>query len=100
MDYGWMLLRMVVVLAAVCGLAWVLLRWGLKRLSPADPGASGRLEVVERLPVGADQSLMVVRTGDQYWLIGVSNAGIDRLGQLDPSAWRDSTTEDSAPGPN
>lgn len=94
MDYGWMLLRMIGVLAAVCGLAWVLLRWGLKRLSPYQPESAGRLEVVEQLPVGSKRSLMVVRAGREYWLVGASESGLEQIGRLDPAAWQGAETEE------
>ena len=87
MEYGWMLLRMVAVLAAVCGLAYVILRWGLRRFAPFDPDQTGRLEVVERLGVAPKQSLLVVRAGDEYLLIGCSESGFERLGRLRREDW-------------
>ena len=87
MAYGWTMLRMIAVLAGVCGLAYVLLRWGLKRFAPIDPSRSGRLEVVERLAVGPKQALMVVRVDESYWLVGLSEQGFEALGQLEDGDW-------------
>lgn len=88
MEYGWVLVRMIVVLAAVCGLAYALLRWGVRRLVPFDPSHSGRLEVMERVGVAPKQSLFVVRTGDQFWLVGSSEAGLELISQLDGESWQ------------
>lgn len=87
MEYGWILLRMVAVLAAVCGLAYVFLRWGVRHLSPFDPTEEGRLDIEERLSVGPKQTLLVVRAGDRRWLIGASPAGFEKLGELDAEQW-------------
>lgn len=89
MDYGWMLVRMVLVLAAVCALAYGLLRWGLRRLAPMQNAESANLEVVEQLGVGPKRSIMVVRAGDDYLLVGCSEAGFEALGRLDPEGFDD-----------
>ncbi len=88
MEFGWMILRMMAVLAGVCGLAYVMLRWGVRRFVPGDPTRSKRLEVVDRLGVAPKQSLLVVRAADQVWLIGSSEAGLQMLGGLDAEQWR------------
>ena len=96
MEYGWILLRMIAVLAAVCGLAYVLLKWGVRRLVPIDPRRSGRLEVVERLGMAPKQSLFVIRAGDQYWLVASSESGLELLAELDSDLWHvEKSAEDS-----
>ena len=87
MDMSWMLLRMILVLGAVCALAYVVLRWGVKRLVTFDPARGRGLEVVERLGIAPKRSLLVVRTGGEYWLVGSSEAGLEMLGKLDAEAW-------------
>ncbi len=96
MDYGWMLVRMVLVLGAVCALAWVLLRWGLKRLAPMQGDQQGNLEVVDRLGVGSGRAILVVRAGEEYLLVGSSEAGLERLGRLEADGFSDGT--DGEPG--
>lgn len=97
MEYGWTMLRMIVVLMAVCALAYGMLRWGLRRFAPFDPDHDGRLEVVERLGVGPKQAVMVVRAGDSYWLVGTSESGMDRLGKIEPDEWEGIEGELDAP---
>lgn len=96
MDFGWMFVRMLVVLAAVCGLAFVVLKWGLRRFVPLDSEQSGRLEVIERLAVGPKRSILVVRAGQDFLLVGSSESGFEMLGQLDDADWRESAAEDGA----
>lgn len=89
MEFGWMFLRMIAVLAAVCALAFVMLRWGLRRFVPFDPSRSGRLEVVERLAVGPKRSILAVRAGREFLLVGSSEAGFELLGPLDADGWEE-----------
>ncbi len=89
MGFGWMLLRMTLILAAVCALAYAFLRWGVKRLVPFDPDKSGHLQMMERLPVGPKRAILVVRAGGEYILVGSSEAGFERLARLNPDAWHE-----------
>lgn len=97
MEYGWMMLRSLGVLVAVCALAYAILRWGLHRFAAVDGGGPGRLQVVERLGVAPKQTLLVVRAGREYWLVASSEAGLQMLGQLDPEQWRRSDNNDDRP---
>ena len=101
MEFGWMLLQMFVVLGAVCALAYVLLRWGVKRLVAFDPDRAGRLQMVERLAVGPKRAILVVRAGDEFILVGSSETGFERLARLDAEAWEEggkNETRDTAMG--
>lgn len=89
MEFGWMLLRMLLILGAVCALAYALLRWGVKRIVPFDPNKAGRLELVERLATGPKRTILVVRAGEEYILVGSSEAGFERLARLEPDTWRE-----------
>ncbi|MFU8805783.1 MAG: FliO/MopB family protein [Bradymonadaceae bacterium] len=83
MGYGLLLLRMMLMLGVVCGLAFISLRWGLKRF--VDSGSNTRaLHVVARLPLEPKRSLLVVRVASRHLLIGTSEAGLTNLGELSP----------------
>ncbi len=83
MEYGWMMVRTLFVLGAVCALAYGLLRWGLRRFVPVGARGAGRMEVVDRLGVAPKQSILVVRVGSRHLLIGSSEAGLQNLGEID-----------------
>jgi flagellar biogenesis protein FliO len=79
-DY---LIQSVVVLLVILVLAAVVLlaarRTGLGR-------ALGPVEVLARLPLEARRSVYVVRIVDQILILGSSEAGITRLGELPEAA--------------
>lgn len=83
-GYGASLLQSLLALAAVCLLAWVVLRWisarGLPGLAPL-PGARGprRLEVVERLPLDGKRALWLVRADGRTLLVGTGEGGAPAL---------------------
>lgn len=65
-GYGIALLQTVLALAAVCVLAWVVLRWSAKR----GIGGGRRVKVLERVPLDARRSLYLVKIGDRVLLLG------------------------------
>jgi flagellar biosynthetic protein FliP len=73
-----------VALGAVLTLLLVALRV-LKRFSPTLGGSKNRLpmEVVQRLPLGPKQSIVVVRVGEKVMTMAVSGESIQQMGELD-----------------
>lgn len=72
----------VLVLAAICILAYILLRYGLGRLRGRH--AAGQLiRVVDRVELEPRRALYVVRVGKQAFLIGAAEGGMRRLAELD-----------------
>lgn len=82
-GYGVALLQTLLALAAVCVLAWALLRFGARR----GVGVSrGRVRVLERVPLDHRRALYLVGIGERVWLIGVGDGGAPALlAELDPS---------------
>lgn len=80
-NYGFLLLRMMLMVGVVCALAMVTLRWGLKRfVNPASE--SKALAVVARLPLEPKRSLLVVRVATRHLIIASSEAGLTNIGEL------------------
>lgn len=50
-------------------------RMGLKR-------AGGCMEMLDRLPLGQDKAIAIVRTGNRYYLIGIASSQITLLAEL------------------
>ena len=73
----------VLVLGLTVGVVWWLRRRGV--LPPTLPrGAAGkRLEILERLPLGPQQTLHLVRLGDKALLLAVTPAGCALLESAD-----------------
>lgn len=81
-GYGALLFQLVIVVVGVCLLAYLILRFGVKRFLVPDGTDEGALEVVARLPVEPRRSVLVVRIGSQHLIVGSSENGLTTLGEL------------------
>ncbi len=66
-GYGVALFQSLLALAAVCVLAWVVLRWSARR---GLGGAGRRVQVLERVPLDARRAVYLVRIGERVLLLG------------------------------
>jgi flagellar biosynthetic protein FliO len=84
-GYGTSLLQSLLALAAVCILAWIVIRWASgRRLLGLAAGGQGRLRVLERLPLDPRRSLYLVQVGEKVLLIGAGEGGAPAvLAELD-----------------
>jgi flagellar protein FliO/FliZ len=73
----------LVTLMGVVALA-VLLLYGGRRFGVGRP--SGPLELVGRLPLDARRAVYLVRVGRLVYVVGASEGGLTRLGELDSDA--------------
>jgi flagellar protein FliO/FliZ len=73
-GYGWLLLRALLALAAVCLLAYVVLKFLGKRVYGAAAGG-GLMRVVARLPLEPRRSLYLVEVAGRYLLVGLGENG-------------------------
>lgn len=80
--YGSMLLNMVISLAIVCILAFVLLKWGLKRLADRQTEGSD-IYVLSRVAIEPRRSLLVVKVASKTLLLSSSESGISFIQELD-----------------
>ena len=78
-----MLLEMLVALAVVCLLAYAALRWGLGRLGGRGEADDGAIDIIARRAIGPDRAILVVRIGPKTLIIGDTESGMTRLGELD-----------------
>ena len=70
-------LAVVLVMGLLAAATWWLRRKGLARVGPSRPGR--RLEVAERLALGPQHALCLVRAGERGFLVGLSPAGCQVL---------------------
>ena len=80
-GYGSLLLKLVISLGAVCLLAYLAIRFGLKRLMP-DASRGGKMEVLGRLPLEPRRTLLVVRVGKKHLVLASSEAGVHPVAEL------------------
>ena len=81
-GYGELLISSVVVLAVVCLVAWLVVRYGGRWLVGAR-GRSRGLDVLARLPLEPRRSLYVVEVAGKTLLVGTSEMGLSVLSELD-----------------
>jgi flagellar biogenesis protein FliO len=81
-SYAGYLLETFVTLLAVCGLAFVVL-YGARRLGIGRP--RGPIQLVGQLPLDARRAIYLVQVGNQVLVVGASEAGITKLGEVGAS---------------
>ena len=81
---------LIIILLVLAG-AWIFTRWAGQNLGGGFPAVSrsGRLRVLDRAGVGRDQSLLVVRAGQRYLLLGSTPAGLTLLAELTAEEGKD-----------
>ena len=88
-GYGLFLFETLLILVGVCVLAWLVLRFGVKRLYGTGAGASGQgpLRVLARLPLEPRRTVYIVEAAGKTLLVGASEAGpLTVLAELDERA--------------
>jgi len=77
------LAQTLVTLAAVCALAWWVLRWAARRGVSRSP--AGVVTVLDRVALDPRRTLFVVRVGGKVLLLGGGDGGLSVLTELDPA---------------
>lgn len=83
----WMLICVVLIL----GLAFWFTKYVAGRGALGAFAGGRRMEVLDRLPLGRDQSVILARVGERYLLLGAGTAGVTLLAELtgeEAAAWR------------
>lgn len=101
------LLSLLGILAVMAGIlvgAYYFTRWAGRGLGTLPGMGSQNLRVLDRISLGRDQSMLVVRANERYFLVGAAPSGVSLLAELSPeegAAWeRPSPTEGGPrPGP-
>lgn len=77
----------------------LLMAWWCSRLLGRQWGqfsGSGNIRLVGQLQVGRDRSILLVKVGEDHFLVGVSPAGIQLLSKVDGEFEEGSSSEPSA----
>jgi len=84
-GYGWALAKMLLALLAVCAIAFLALRFALRRLAGTTGARSpaGTMEVVDRCPLEGQSALWLVRVGERYLLLGSGGGTLAKVAELD-----------------
>lgn len=84
MDPVLSVVGLLAVVLLVLAATYLFTRWAGKHLGGgfAGWGGSGQIEVLDRAGLGRDQTLLMVRAGQRYLLLGSTPAGITLLAEL------------------
>lgn len=67
--------------------AFFVSKWVAKRYqAPGSSGFQGNMEVLERVVVGKDQCLLLVKVTGRVFLLGVTPHQIEKIEEMDPDA--------------
>lgn len=83
LDFGMMVLRMLIFLGIVLVLIYVVLKKGLPLLVNPSAYGSRAVKVIERIPVDQKRSLLVVEVQDKIYLLGSAEGQVNVLMELD-----------------
>jgi flagellar biosynthetic protein FliO len=82
MDVLQQMMAVALVLTLLAGSLWWLRRRGFAALTVARRGPGRRMECLERLPLGPQHTLVLVRLGETEMLIASSPAGCSLIEKL------------------
>lgn len=82
LGFLWMLFQTLVALAFVCGLAYLIFRVLLPRLSP-NYGANNMMRVVDRIGLDTRKSLYIIEVTGRWFLVASSENGVQMISELD-----------------
>ena len=85
------LLWLIICVVLVAGLAYWYTRFVAGRAGFRGPSGERRMEVLDQLSLGRDQSVILARAGERYLLLGATPAGISLLAELtgeEAAAWK------------
>jgi len=85
-SYGGLLLKTILALVIVIGLAWALLRWGLGRLLPGRARGGSEITVVDRQPLDGRRQVVLVQAYGRYLLLGVGDGSVTLLAEVNADA--------------
>ena len=92
----------LVVIGAILALAYVCTRFVASRGVGERLGRGNRITVLEKVPVGKDQRLLLVKLGEEYYFLGAGPSGITCLGKVSGQTaeeWDKEPQEQPAPMP-
>ncbi len=82
-EYGWMLLKLLLILAGICGLAWLSLRWILPRLYGPQGGDARHIRILENYRLDNHRSLFLVNVAGEILLLAASERGLHFLTRVE-----------------
>jgi flagellar protein FliO/FliZ len=83
LNFLWMLVQTALALTFVCGLAYVIFRVILPRVSGVGFSSNNMVRVIDRIGLEARKNLYVIEVTGRFLLIAVSESGVQLIAELD-----------------
>ena len=96
LNFGWLMLRMLIFLALVLVLIYFVLRKVLPMLMQTPHTQNRAVKIIDRVPIDQKRSLLVVEVQDRIYLLGSAEGQINVLMELDRDKIQFATTERKA----
>ena len=90
-------LWLTVCVVLIVGLAYWFTRYAVGRGAFGAFQGGRRMEILDRMPLGRDLSVVLTRVGERYLLLGTGSAGVTLLAELsaeEAASWKPPQTED------
>ncbi len=81
------LIGSILLFILVLFLAWFCTRWIGKRYGLRGSAGGSKIKILDRMALGADRSLIVIRLEDRVWLLGMTAHHINKIEELDPEVF-------------
>ena len=84
-------LWLIICVVLIIGLSYWFTRYVVGRRGFGALSGGRRMEVLDQLPLGRDQRVVLARAGERYLLLGATPAGITLLAELtaeEAASWR------------
>ncbi len=82
-GYGWLMIKMIIVLVIVCVVAVLVLKYMVPKLSLIRHRAQGEcITIVSRRSLDPKRHVWIIAVGKRHFLIGSGDAGITCLAEL------------------
>ncbi len=80
-NFVWMIFQTVIALVVVCGLIYFSLRVVMPKIAEMHT-ANSAIRVVEKIPIDARKSLLVIEVGGRWMLLGTSENNVNLISEL------------------
>lgn len=68
------IITLILVMLGIFGLTWLTTRFMAKRLPGG--GRSGHLQIIEKLQVGRDRQIALIKAGNKHYMVGIAGQQI------------------------
>ena len=75
MNDFFQIVTLVLVMAGIFGLTWLSTRFLAKRL-PGSGGKTAKMQIIEKLTMGKDRQVVLIKVGDEHFMVGVAGQQI------------------------